>query len=260
LAFDLLQTPFDLQIGRDKDNDGIPDQFERDSIWYVNNLPDSLWDVDNDFVPDWRDGSENPQLGMTAFKRFTRGFEPTSDPERYMLLAGYWNDIYDPYDTIPSPPDDQRFLMSSGPFDLEPDSSVTFIFAVLLANWYGQYQTPDSGLAPVDKWAQLYYDMNWGNIPGVKEHSSKRIYTNISIQPNPIRKETQITFTLPKKSRISLKLYNALGQPVKRIEEIYSHAGKYTINLSTKELAQGTYFLILETPESKSSCSLIIVR
>jgi hypothetical protein len=52
IGFDLLQTPFDLVSGQDKDGDGIPDQYERDSAYYVGNLPPSQWDADLDSVPD----------------------------------------------------------------------------------------------------------------------------------------------------------------------------------------------------------------
>jgi len=89
IGYDLLQTPFDLVEGEDKDNDGILDQYERDSTYFVNTLPASRWDIDLDGLPDWRDPSEIPQLGMTAFKRGTLNLEPSFDYERYLKLAGY---------------------------------------------------------------------------------------------------------------------------------------------------------------------------
>jgi hypothetical protein len=46
IGFDYLQSPWDLVEGQDKDNDTIPDQFERDSSYYVNNLPAYKWDID----------------------------------------------------------------------------------------------------------------------------------------------------------------------------------------------------------------------
>ena len=263
IGFDLLQTPFDLVPGEDKDGDGIPDQYETDSAWYWNNLPPEMWDADEDGVPDWRDPSQWPQIGMTALKRFTLDFEPNIDPDRYLTLAGYnyQTGIYEPYDTIPSDPDDQRFLMASGPLDLEPDSSVTLVFAVLLADWYNIYQTPDSALALVDKWAQLYYDMYWFLYTGIQENSYiEKFNTELTILPNPISRHAQISFSLTKSDIVSLKLYNTAGQLVKKIMREQMSAGKYNINLNTKGLSQGTYFLLLETPHSKTSKSLVILH
>ncbi|MGB7053853.1 MAG: hypothetical protein WBE28_00870, partial [bacterium] len=167
IGYDLMRTPYDLVEGEDKDNDYILDQYERDSAYYVTNLPALQWDIDNDGLPDWRDPSEIPQLGMTAFKRFTLNLEPNLDFERYMTLAGYnfQTGAYEPYDTMPVAPDDQRWLQCSGPFDLMPDSSVTVVLGVIFADWHGVFLRPDSALVEPDYWAQFVHDMNWF-VPG----------------------------------------------------------------------------------------------
>jgi hypothetical protein len=163
MGFDLIRTPYDLVEDEDKDNDGILDQYERDSVYFVNNLPIVMWDVDHDGVLDWCDPSEIPQLGMTALKRFTLNLEPGLDYERYTTLAGYnfRTGIYEPYDTVFSEPDDQRWLQASGPFDLRPDSTVTFVLALVFANWYEIYYRPDTALVLIDHWAQFCHDQNW---------------------------------------------------------------------------------------------------
>ncbi|MCK4941653.1 hypothetical protein KAS45_06125, partial [candidate division WOR-3 bacterium] len=215
IGFDLLQTPFDLVPGADKDGDGILDQYERDSTYYVNNLPPSMWDVDNDGLPDWRDASENPQVGMTAMKRFTLQVEPNIDAERYATLAGYnfVSGLYEPFDTLPPDPDDQRFLMASGPFDLAPDSIVTLVFAVMLADWYGIYQTPDTALVLVDEWAQYFYDMYWFTYTGIEENREIGISNGgLTITPNPTSRRGTVSFSLPMRGHVSLKLYNIAGQ------------------------------------------------
>jgi hypothetical protein len=163
IGFDLIRTPYDLVEGEDKDGDDILDQYERDSVYFVNNLPLVMWDVDHDGLQDWGDPSEIPQFGMTALKRFTLNLEPNLDYERYITLAGYnfRTLMYEPYDTVPSDPDDQRWLQASGPFDLMPDSTVTLVLALMFADWMGIYYRPDTGLVLVDYWAQLFHDMNW---------------------------------------------------------------------------------------------------
>jgi len=262
IAYDLLQTPFDLQPGEDKDNDGIPDEYERDSSYYWNNVPQDKWDVDNDGVPDWRDPSENPQIGMTAFKRFSRGIEPDIDPERYLTLAGYnfLTGIYEPYDTLPTEPADQRFLMASGPFDLAPDSTVTLVFALFFANWHDIYGTPDSALVGPDGMAQFVWAGNW-YVPGIEEGSSSaQPYNQLTIRPNPITRHARVSFSVAQNGRVSLTLYDVSGRLVRDIIQTYVSAGSYSIDLDTRGLAHGTYFLVLETPQSKTSQSLVIVH
>ncbi|GAF98006.1 unnamed protein product, partial [marine sediment metagenome] len=250
ICFDLLQTPFDLEWGQDKDNDGIPDQYERDSVYYWNNVPPEMWDVDNDGIPDWRDASENPQLGMTAYKRFCLDLEPHTDPERYMALAGYniFNGQYEPYDTIIPDPDDHRFIMSSGPFDLEPDSTVTILFAVLFANWENIYQTPDTVLVLVGKWAQLYYDKFWFLSPGIDEHqSTKLLPVNLEIRPNPFSYKTDIRWQVPDNSNATMEIYGVTGRLVKQFKhEPSKQMNKITWcgdDNSGNKLPSGVYFL-----------------
>jgi hypothetical protein len=163
VGFDYLQSPYDLVVGADKDHDSIPDQYERDSAYFASSVPPSKWDVNGNGVPDWRDPAEIPQYGMTAFKRFTLNLEPNKDNERYVTMSGrnFKTGAYEPYDTIPPAPDDQRFLQVSGPFTLEADSMVTVLVGVIFATWDGVYATPDSALVNADNTCQFIYDMNW---------------------------------------------------------------------------------------------------
>ncbi len=267
IGFDLLQTPFDLVEGQDKDNDGIPDQYERDSAYYVNMLPQYMWDVDEDGVPDWRDASENPQVGMTAFKITTLDLEPHIDSERYLTLAGYnyQTGIYEPYDTIIPDPDDQRFLMASGPLDLEPDSSVTFVFAVLLADWHNIYQTPDSALALVDKWAQLYYDMYWFLYTGIDEHqNTKLLPVNLEICPNPFNEKTSIRFQITDNTNATMEIFDVTGRlirqfdyPTMRQSDQISWDGRDNMG---KKLPSGVYFLKLVTGDYSATEKLLLIR
>lgn len=263
IGFDLLQTPFDLVAGMDKDNDGIPDQYERDSVYYVNNLPSSMWDVDNDGVPDWRDPSQWPQMHVSALKRFTLGFEPMSDPERYAVMAGYnfVSGQYEPFDTIPDDPDDQRFIMASGPFSLAPDSIVTMIFAIMFADWHEIYMTPDSALVLVDQQAEDYYNMFWYLYTGIEENFELRIPNcEMKIAPNPVSRTGAISFSLPVATDISLKLYNITGQLVEELFAGRAEQGYHAVPFATEDLPQGTYFLVLNAGDLTASRTVVVLK
>jgi hypothetical protein len=262
LGVDLLQTPFDLEIGQDKDNDGILDQYEQDSAYYWNNVPAYKWDVDNDAVPDWRDASENPQLGMTAFKIFSLNYEPNLDPQRYLTLAGYnfETGVYEPFDTIIPEPDDQRFLMATGPFDLPVDSTLLFVFAVILADW-GDDANPqaETCLVITDHWAQWQYDMAWF----LEVEEARNASTNprsFTVFPNPVKRSGTISFTLSSPCNGSLNLYNVAGVCVQEIMQGNFATGHHRYNLDPNGLAQGTYFLVLQSGDIQISRSVIIIQ
>lgn len=263
ICFDLLQTPFDLQVGEDKDGDGIPDQYEQDSAYYVNNLPPKLWDVDMDNVPDWRDPSQWPQLGMTSFKRWPSIPPPVTDAERYLTLAGYnyLTGEYEPYDTAATQPDDQMFLMSSGPFNLAPDSSVVVIFAITCAYWEGIFEAPDTALVDIDQAAEDYYNMYWYLYTGVEEFSIEELSPlRLNVQPNPVTHHAKVTFSLCESGNVSMRMYDIQGRLNKNIVQEYKTAGIHEIDIATEGFSQGMYFLVVETPRHKQSLPIVIIR
>ncbi len=168
VAYDFLQTPYALDDSLDNDGDGLIDREELDSAYITNNFP-HLIDADGDGIPAWRDFSEIEQLGMTACKFFPIENDPRNDPERYLAMAGYTHYLrppqYDPYDDDDATPADKRFLQSSGPFTLLPESTVTLMLAVICAK-YGEEGEPANqrdtwDLAKASVEAQRVYDNNW---------------------------------------------------------------------------------------------------
>jgi hypothetical protein len=79
-------------------------------------------------------------LGLSAFKRFSIDYDPTTDWAQYLTMAGYdyRTGEYLPFDSIDLTPADKRFILCTGPFDLPPDSSMTLWYAVIGAPFWNQ--------------------------------------------------------------------------------------------------------------------------
>ncbi len=77
--------------------------------------------------------------------------------------------------------------------------------------------------------------------------SSFQLYQNY---PNPFNPSTKISFSLPKKSEIQLKIFNTLGQVVKIIyNNVIKSPGKYSEIFDAHSFASGVYFVqIVATP------------
>ena len=74
----------------------------------------------------------------------------------------------------------------------------------------------------------------------------------LSSYPNPFNMNTQISYSLPEASHVSLVVYNVAGQKVRTLVNAFEAAGYKTVtwngaNQSGENVASGLYFLRLET-------------
>jgi hypothetical protein len=123
-------------------------------------------------------------LGLTAFKKVTIDADPLTDIDQYVTMAGYdyRTGVYSPYDSTDSSAADKRFLMSSGPFSLMPDSVATFFYAVVAAPYGGPGQPWPERRSPAnDSLAHLARRCLWARqvfeerLDGDLDHERPRI-------------------------------------------------------------------------------------
>lgn len=105
-------------------------------------------------------------IGLFAFKVFNINIDPPGNIEQYKELAGYnyQTGFWSRKDQKPAA-GDQRFMESTGPIDLLPDSTVRTIVAVIAANFNYKKGIADTvaiaDLRSKAKTAKLIYDANW---------------------------------------------------------------------------------------------------
>ncbi len=96
---------------------------------------------------------------ISSFKRFTLNLNPRYDGQIYKSLAGYnfRTGAYEPFDTIPPPPDDQRVSMNTGPFNILPGDSLILDWVMIAS--HDQYPSRADMNAKADR-AQRYFDLD----------------------------------------------------------------------------------------------------
>ena len=102
----------------------------------------------------------------------------------------------------------------------------------------------------------------WNEIPlGIAENESKTpSRLTLNVRPNPVSRHTSISYALTTAGDVSLQIFDLLGRNVSTVESSYKNAGVYTLNLDTSELANGTYFLVLDTDCGTITRSFVVVR
>ena len=77
-----------------------------------------------------------------------------------------------------------------------------------------------------------YSDVNFWDIPTTSVNTKELIPDHFTLQqnhPNPFNPSTQITFALPKRSRITLEIYTVQGKRIRTLAAGVEEAGVYTL-------------------------------
>jgi hypothetical protein len=194
-------------------------------------------------------------LGLTAFKRLTIEGDPTTDGEQYLTLMGYnyFTREYEPFDSIDLVPADKRALFATGPFDLAPDSVLTFWYAVIAAPYGDSAQPPQqrdtTQLALRAWWAEQV----WQRILAVEEVAGKPLISP-ALYPNPCRLGTPLHIN----SAQPVWIYDVQGRLIKEL----SGAGVKVWNgtdIYNRRVVPGVYLVKIGTGKEASTRKVIII-
>ena len=78
--------------------------------------------------------------------------------------------------------------------------------------------------------------------------------------PNPFNPETIISFSVPGKSFVTLKIYDVLGREVAELVNDYKEIGNYKVKLDGSKLASGIYFYKLTAGINNSVKKMLLVK
>ena len=96
-------------------------------------------------------------------------------------------------------------------------------------------------------------------IAGVDENTPN-IFTLDQNYPNPFNPVTTISFNLPQKSQVTLKIYSALGEEVATLTEDRFSAGRHSVEWDASGFSSGIYFYRLEAGEFTETKKLLLLK
>jgi hypothetical protein len=78
--------------------------------------------------------------------------------------------------------------------------------------------------------------------------------------PNPFNPETSIRFELPKRGRVTLSVYNLLGQQVRTLVDKDMPAGRHEVSFDGSGLATGVYFYRLKIDNTVQTRKMLMIK
>ena len=85
-------------------------------------------------------------------------------------------------------------------------------------------------------------------------------YYGLTNYPNPFNSSTKIKFSLPKRSKVKIKIFNLLGQKIKTLLNKSMSAGLHEVEFTTKDLPSGIYFYRIETGEFQQVRKMVLLK
>lgn len=233
-----------------------------------------VYDYDNNEPPGqyWQSGTPGavairllqapPGLAMTAFKKFTLDFDPIYDRDQYLTLAGYnyQTGAYEPFDSIDLIPGDKRFLLASGPFNLNAFSTVSFHYAVIGAQYGEAGALPNNRDTTQLAWqsylADSIYQARIINV-GIAEKLSAYDNQSITIYPNPVR--TYLNIKSKQGGQLTVEIYNVNGALVNLLTGNDRLQWDGTDNRQQK-LPNGIYFVKVISENQTGLSKVLLLR
>ena len=95
--------------------------------------------------------------------------------------------------------------------------------------------------------------------PETKEELPK-VFALYQNYPNPFNPSTRIRYDLPKTARVSIKVFDLLGQEVMTLVDEEKDAGKYSAELNGTNLPSGVYYYRLEAGSFSSVRKVLLMK
>ena len=188
-------------------------------------------------------------------------FTPYIDPkERFIIfssrrLGGYSS--MDLYMSIRNP--DETW---STPINLGLNINGNTAFAPIISRdglflFFLTYKPDDLGANPYWVSAQFIYDL----LTDVKDTPDQSFNFNLyQNYPNPFNPETVISYTLPERNVVSIKIYDVIGKEVSTLINKEQNAGTHKINFNAGKLTSGVYFYQMVSGKYKETKKMLLLE
>lgn len=129
---------------------------------------------------------------------------------------------------------------------------------------WGVYLFPSGKIAASDRQTGLYI-LKTSTLTGIQNNVNAAIPENFTLEqnyPNPFNPSTNIKYSLPMSSFVTLKVFDAAGNEVATLVNNKQNAGSYDINFDAGKngLSSGIYFYSLQSDGFKQTKKMILVK
>ncbi|MDA9555674.1 S8 family peptidase [Pelobium sp.] len=127
---------------------------------------------------------------------------------------------------------DVMYVIGNGPYTIPANSSVKVAFAFIAGDNLADIS--NSALAAQAKYTQL--------TTSISTNQANKGFEVAQNYPNPVSKQTQVSFYLPSNGKTTLELFDLTGKKVTTLINDTLNKGNHTFNIDVTGLSSGLYF------------------
>jgi hypothetical protein len=212
-------------------------------IWYINGNPD--YNPENEGLPAGSDGSV---IGLWLEDHYAKISFNGTGIEVYGVTFSYaaTGDIFI----------DGNLVANDVSWVSNPAVSERLVFkSNVLANKEHTLRVENNG-----DWINIDYLKIFGNYNGNRNTKLTDNYYLFPVFPNPFNSSTHIRFQLPYESKVTLKIYNLLGQEIETLIDEQMKADIYQIIFDGSHLPTGIYICQMKADNYNSAQKLLLLK
>ncbi len=141
-------------------------------------------------------------------------------------------------------PGDQRYLITSGPFNLAAEDTQEIGIAIFMAKGNDYYQSITS-LRQATVYLQRFYNGALVTDTEDKPETPSKFSLEQNY-PNPFNPVTIIKYTIQQQAKVKIKVFDILGREVRTLVNCVQESGQHIIDFNASSLASGVYFYRIE--------------
>ena len=166
-------------------------------------------------------------------------------------------------------PIDQKFMLSTGPFNIEVGEPIELIYAYIVGRGTDHINSITKA-REISQFAQQVYDNNFEDLPtGINDDENLiadefMLYQNY---PNPFNPVTTIKYTIPALGvgnenfrSVQITIFDILGREIKNLVNEQKPAGTYEVQFDASQLSSGVYFYQLKHGDFLNTKKMVLLK
>ncbi|MCH7639556.1 MAG: T9SS type A sorting domain-containing protein [Bacteroidetes bacterium] len=268
-GYQVVQGPVGLPNGRDDDRDGVVDEPDERlnmtaATYFCNGC---YWEGDMRGKETYFNQMQGLWWEGTPFTASGLGYQTNGPVTKFVFPADpatgeCWSMANDCKGSFVAP-SDQRLVIHTGPFRVQPGESTEVVFAMPFAQG-GNHLDSVAKLRVAAEIVKNAWDTGFlapslvEVEPGLEPES---FWLQVSAPfPNPFTDQTTIRYELSEAMVARMAVYDALGREVAVLADGEQHAGSYEVIFDGADLAPGTYVVRFEAAGEERAFTMIKLR